>query len=885
MDHDSVGPYPWRLAPPSVPSGFLRRARLDDRLSTGARGAITVVTGGVGTGKTLTLASWVRSQRTHGCVAWLTLDQSANATQAFWSDVLRAFVACTAVPPDSRLRQIVPARGFGLREELLVRSAVAALPRPVVLVLDEFQRVTDPTVLRSVDRLLADRPPTLRIILASRADPTLRLHRLRVNGDVTDIRSVDLAFTAAEAAQLFAINGITLTRTQLERMLSLTQGWAAGLRLALMCLDRSDVEGSLAHFSGNERLVAEYLIEEVTDRLPTADRELLLSTSVVERVSGQLADELTGRNDGQLTLERLTAQNALVVGLGGCTDWFAVHPMLRHLLLHRLSAERPKAVAELHMKASGWFEARGEAIAAIDQAVKAQQWDDVGRLLAEWAAPEILTPQSPALVTALSPAAERATLHPTAATLLAAAILHFHRHDDGSMLRDVEDAEEMLDEMREADRPAATALMMLLRVSHARVFEPARLLSLSTSLLTDLDLTSRRHLRAREHYRVIATNNQGVAQIWAGNFADARATLTGVESRCGELGIGLTALSAQGHLAIIDAIEGRYDAAQRQATAARDMAQRSGWTREPQALALYVALALTALERGRLEDAHAAVTEGSRMVGAGSDAACRLLLGIVDVAIAAARHAPHAALEASAKLVIARSSIGEVPLLLSRWYAVAQAEAALTIGDASAAIAAIGEMSSGGFAQVLERVALAKARLLLHQPEMALELVESIEPSIHAWPSQAVEAKILEALAADRLHRETAALQAITDAVAIAQNQELSRPFLAAGPRITAILRRHQHVVAEHRQFTERFCAVGRDEPAPVSPRICAEHLTERELTVLRYLPTMYKAAEIATDLFVTVNTVKSHTQSIYRKLDVRTRRDAVDRARELDLI
>ncbi len=664
----------------------------------------------------------------------------------------------------------------------MVRSALAALPHPVVLVLDEFQHVTARPVLDSVTRLLESRLPTLRIVLASRADPALRLHRLRLSGDLTDIRSAELAFTSGETRELFAMNGVSLSGAQLDDLLSRTQGWAAGLRLALMCLDPFDLDSSLAHLTGSERLVAEYLIGEVLDRLPAADLEFLLSTCVVERLPGELADVLTGRDDGQLTFERLAAQNALVVGLSGHDDWFAVHPLLRDLLLHRLTLDRPAAVVRLRMLAAGWFAARGEPIAAIRQAARAGQWDAVGRLLTELAAPQIITAQAqaPALVAALRPAADRAQLHPSTSTLLASAISHFHRHDYESMRRDVEDAGALIADLRPDDRPAAGALLDLLRLVHARICEPAHMLTRATTLLRDLDEVSRRRMPTREIYRLIATNNLGVGQFWEGDLPRARATLATAEFRCGRLGLGLTGLSAQGYLAMIDAIEGDHQRAHQRATAAREVAGRRGWTREPQAQALYMALAITALERGRFEDAQTAINEGTRMTGTGSDAGCRLLLGIVDVRIAAARHDPDAAGLASSRLAAIRGSIGALPEALSRWCGVAHADASLVCGDAGAAIAAIGDPPAG-FPECLERIALAKARLLLRQPKLAQEVLRPVALRARTFPAQVVEAKILEALAADRLHCETAAIAAISEAVDSAADADITLPFVTTG--------------------------------------------------------------------------------------------------------
>ena len=154
----------------------------------------------------------------------------------------------------------------------------------------------------------------------------------------------DLAFTASEAAELFRGNGIHVSERQLGGLLDRTEGWAAGLRLALLSLDPTDIDGAISRFTGTERLVAEYLIEEVTDQLPAQDRQFLLTTSVADRLSAGLADVLTGRSDSQQTLERLVTHNALLVGLAGRTDWFSVHPLLRDLLRYRLTREQPGMV-------------------------------------------------------------------------------------------------------------------------------------------------------------------------------------------------------------------------------------------------------------------------------------------------------------------------------------------------------------------------------------------------------------------------------------------------------------------------------------------------------------------------------------------------------------
>jgi LuxR family transcriptional regulator, maltose regulon positive regulatory protein len=710
-----------RASPPAVPAGFVRRPRLEDRLTDGVAHPVTLVSAGPGYGKTLTLASWARLGVTPGAVAWLTIDETDNDLQAFWSDVLAALAIGDALPPGSALREVVPAAGFGAGEAQLIRAGLAELPTRVTLVLDCFHQIHDRRVLESFGQLLEHQPPHLRLVLASRADPALRLHRLRVNGHVTDIRATDLAFTATETAELFDRNDIHLPGRPLGMLLDRTEGWAAGLRLAIMCLDPEDVAAGISRFTGSDRLVGEYLVEEVTDRLPEVDRQFLLTTSVADRLSAGLANELTGRGDAQLTLERLVAQNALVVGLPGRNDWFSVHPLLRELLRHRLTLEHPGVVGDLHLRASRWFAAQGEPIPAIQHASAAGQWDEVGRLLTGLALPLIVTPSAPALVAALGPAAARARVYPTASTLLAAAVCHYQRHDYESMTRDANDAAHLIAYVPEADRFPAEVVIAVIQLVGSRTRNPALTVPSAAHLLDLLDKTPRRQLPTVEQYRAIATTNLAIGQIWTGQLTEAKETLSIIKTRSHELGLGLTEMTAQAHLALLDVIHGRLPDDHRRASAVREVADRRGWASEPQALALHAALALIHLEWNQLDAATADIDSGLTI--SGSDMPCRLVLHIAAVGVAVARCDAAAAVAAAARLDKIQTLAGELPPMLARWCAHAHADAYLAAADPAAVVDLLGAPHEpGGYPDALERIVLAKAHLTLDQPDAAFEL-------------------------------------------------------------------------------------------------------------------------------------------------------------------
>jgi LuxR family maltose regulon positive regulatory protein len=606
---------------------------------------------------------------------------------------------------------------------------------------------------------------------------------------------------------------------------------------------------------------------------------------VADRVSAALANELTGRRDGQLILERLTAQHALVVGLAGRRDWFSIHPLLRDMLLHRLALDQPHAVADLHVRASRWFAAQGEPIPAIRHATQAGAWDEVGQLTA-LAMPQLLTPNAAALVAALAPAAERAQVNPTTGTLLASAIGHYHRHDYESMGRDTDDATELMPDVAPEGRPSAELVIAVLQVVHARFRHPARVGRAAEQLLELVDRTERRDLPPAGQYRVIAKNNIAVGQLWSGDLAGAEQTLRWVQARSRELGLGLVELSTHAHLAVLDVIHGRLPQAHRAIIAAQGVANRRGWASDPQALGLYAAAALTHLERDQLDAAQQQIDAGLAVSNSGSDVTCHLVLAIAAIGVAVARRDPYMAGTAAARLASIRALAGDIPPFLARWCTVARADAHLATGEPAAAIHLIGESPApGDYPAALERVAVAKARLLLHQPEAALALLDPLIGAAGPYLGTVVEADVLAAVSADLIRRDTAAMTAITDAVDLAQRAGIVRPFRAAEPRVTALLTRHRHIVARHLDFTAALTPEDNGENTSAGTPPGAERLTDREHAVLRYLPTMFKAAEIASDLYVTVNTVKSHQQSLYRKLGVSTRRAAVDRARELNLL
>ena len=874
--------------PPVVPAGLVRRRRLEDRLTEGTSKQFTLVCAGPGAGKTLTVAAWSTDGTPPGPVAWVSLDATDNDPQTFWSDLLGAVVSSGAVPPENGLRDIIPGPGFADQQAREVRVRLAELPGPVIVVLDDFHEITSDAVLEPFGQLVDHLPAPVRLVVLSRSDPPLRLHRLRVGGQLTEIRTGDLAFDEREAAALFDLHGMQLSSDQVNVLWMRTQGWSAGLQLAAMSLDPADIDDGIARFSGNDRSVADYLIGEVVDRLAPGDRDFLLRTSITERLTGDLADRLTGRTDSQLVLEKLAGANAFVMGLGVQQDWYSYHPLLRELLAHRLGLEHPRLVPELHRRAAEWMADNGEPIEAVRQSTLAGDLDTAGRRLLA-VIPLILSVERPVLAAAIEPLALTSAQRPTLSSLLASAAVHYYRLDVGPMLQDAREAREFLDEAPEDVRTSAEAVILLFEMAAARSHgDQAGVLRLSNAVLELLDRSSRRSVPSGRHFRAVAAVNVGSAQIWADNFADSEQQLTASAPEALELGMALVNLNAIGHLALLDALQGRFRRAAHRAAESLRIIERRGWDSEPQALGTFLTMALVELSRCRPSAAAGYVGRGLASSTGQTDRPTRLALAIAAVGVAVMKGDANAALTADARL---RSGLARTPdaaEMLVRWGAVVGADALILAGKPAEALHRIGEPGVGdGFAASWERVTSARAHLLLGQYAPIDALLEPLLVPGAAQREPAVQARLIQALVADHQHRDTAAMAAVGAAVELAQPEGIRRPFLALGGRLAPLLRRYRNLDGRHQEFVAGLV----EDISPSSgaasdgSAVLVEHLTERELIVLHYLPTMLKAGEIAADLFVSVNTVKAHLRSIYRKLGVSNRREAVERARTIGLM
>lgn len=375
-----------KLHPP-VRRGLVTRPRLVDRLRPTER-RITVLEAPAGWGKTSLLTDWAASAAGGLRVAWVALDGGDNDPVLFWSYVLAALRTCTPAVSDRPLAAL-RAGARALREAalpLLVNDLVAA-PDPLVLVLDDYHVIAEPDVHETLALLLDRLPPPLHVVVAGRADPPLPLGRLRAAGELTRLRTDDLAFTVGEVGRfLNDVHGLGLAAADVARLARRTEGWPAGLALAAASLAERARGGDLAafldDFTGTDRYVLDYLCTEVLAGLPEKLRGFLLRTSILRRLSAPLCEAVTGRTDAADILDRLERAGVFLVPLDGERRWYRHHRLFGELLRHELARAEPAFVPELHRRAAGALVAVGAVGDAIEHLVAAGDALEAAELVA-----------------------------------------------------------------------------------------------------------------------------------------------------------------------------------------------------------------------------------------------------------------------------------------------------------------------------------------------------------------------------------------------------------------------------------------------------------------------------------------------------------------------
>jgi LuxR family maltose regulon positive regulatory protein len=357
-----------KITVPAVPEWAVPRPRVTKLIADGTRWCpLTVLTGPAGAGKTMALAWWAAAEP--GPVGWVTVDSYDRRPGLFWSYVVAALRRSGVDMPSglsATSRERAGDEGFLLQ----LAAVLAAQNPPVTLVLDDLHLLAEPGMLKGLDFVLRNVGPGLRLVVASRIDPLLSLHRWRLAGQLTEVRSGDLAFNTAEASLLLARHDITLPPDLVERLTQRTEGWAAGLRLAALSMDaRPDPGQFVQELALENSSLTDYLMTEVLNTQPPQVRDMLLCTSILEQVSAEAATELAGDEQAAGILIALARSNAFIQPAG--SGWYRYHTLFAEVLRLKLRYEYPDRVAALHRQAARWYARNGLLADAVRHAARA----------------------------------------------------------------------------------------------------------------------------------------------------------------------------------------------------------------------------------------------------------------------------------------------------------------------------------------------------------------------------------------------------------------------------------------------------------------------------------------------------------------------------------
>jgi LuxR family maltose regulon positive regulatory protein len=874
-----------KLRIPRLSMATLRRRRLVDLIEQAASHRVTVVSGPAGAGKTVACGSWASATPGSRRVAWLTADADDRDPARFWAYVLAALSRADAVPAEvaGSLRDLSP-------DALPLRLVEAAqlFTQPVTLVLDDVHELADGPVLAGLDLVIRHVPPAFRLILSGRCPPRLQLARLRVSGELADVTAADLACTVEEADAYFDMLGLDVDACIRDEVLRRTEGWMAGLRLAAMSM-RSQVaeSGRITDITGDEPLVTDYLWDEVLGRQPQEIRLFMLRTSVTEEMSGDLADVLTGGPGGARTLERLSRENSFVEALGNDHATYRYHPLLRDVLTAERNREIPHEVPVLLRRAARWYAAHDRATDALRGAAEAEDWDYAAHMLAEAGAAALLRSGAAALEQVLARfPAERCADDAAVAAALAAARLWSGDPDGAS--HHLSSALRGLDRCAPATRRIIEPWMTALRVMQAasRASADPGLLAQGWTLAEQAQATA----GTQPEHRVLGMLwfALGTARLRRWEIVEARYALNHAGRQLTAGGLGELCARAHGWQALAEAWYGDLTAAEK----------ALGESRESDAGRDHGASCLAALASAQVSLARDDLAGARKLLDdAGEHAAGRYQLpGEPHLSVVAALIRARTVLAdgdaTGARGLVLRLRDTSAPgdPLLGWMLTLLDCEIALRTGDTGRARLTMAGQAEGPYHDRADGQ-LMQGRLLLGEGDFAAAL-DATRPIVDGTAQGVtlqvkVSALLATAVAQRRLGLTQTAAELLEQALALAEPDDACRVFLDTGQpvrsAITVLVPPTSRSAGFAGRILERFDtqlphAGGAPEQAEVL-------LTDSELAVLRFLPSHLTNQEIAEALFLSINTVKTHLRSAYRKLGVTSRRAAIARGRRLDLL
>jgi LuxR family transcriptional regulator, maltose regulon positive regulatory protein len=884
---------------PSRRPNAVVRPRLAERLSGASESALTVVSAPAGFGKTTLLAEWLATvPEDAASIAWLSLDHGDNDAALFWTYVITAIQSAVDGVGATALQLLAAASPSTEAALGALLNDLSGLSKDLVLVLDDYHLIEAAEVRDGMTFLIEHQPPQLHLVLATRADPSLPLARMRARGQLLEIRAADLRFTAAEStAYLNGPMGLGLSDGDVAALDGRTEGWIAALQLAALSMQgRDDVSAFIAGFAGDDRYIVDYLAEEVLAHQPADVREFLLKTSVLERISGPLCDAVTGREGGKATLVALDRANLFLVPLDDRRQWYRYHHLFADVLQAHLLDEAPEAAPELHRRSATWFGANGDISQAIRHALAGGDADQAAELL-ELAIPELRRERREAQFT-------RWVRELPDHVVRARPVLGVAFVGGLAQAWDFGGAAERLSDIERSLRPEGgswpdqpPAGLIVVDVSgwrslpgHVSMYRAALSLvggdvaGTVTHARTALSLAGPEDDLTRSAAGALA----GLASWSTGDIAGAHDAYTQSVVGLTKLGMIGDVLGCTVTLGDLRRVQGRLSDAVRTYQRALELAAQPPGAAPLRGTAdMQVGLAGVLLERNDLAAAaeHLAVTQSlGELNGLPQNpyrwrvvtARLREAEGDFDSALAL--------LDEADTVYVGDFSpnVAPVPAVRARLW-IRRGE--LNLAHAWALerqLSADGELA---YIREYEHVTFARLLLARQSTVAAVGLLERLLVAAEEGGRGAVvlEVLVLQALAQQASGALPAALAVLDRAVTLAEPEGFVRLFADEGQPMATLLKAlaKQSIASE---YARRVLGAMMDN-RPGGQQGLIEPLSERELDVLRLLGTDLDGPDIARELFVSLNTMRTHTKNIYTKLGVTNRRAAVRQAQLLKLL
>lgn len=832
-------------------SRVLERRALFDVLSKGISRGVVFLSGSPGSGKTTLLKSWI--------------DYAALAGRTVWIS------------------------GHDLRSRAVVERLVSQLQsyqEPVVLVIDDLHEVHDNDAVAELETFVAQRRAAVRVVLSSRHDPQLRLHRMRLSGELTEICDVDLRLTLEQTAELAAASDLVLSEEHIALLHARTEGWVAGLQLAMRSLATNPEPSKfVADFFGSERTIAQYLVAEVLERQAHDVKELLLRTSMLEQVSGELADVMTGRCGSERILQSLESENAFVSALDPSRSWFRYHPLFADVLRLELRNTYPDEVPALHRTAAQWYAERGQVIEAVRHAQRARDWTFAVDLLAAHYFTLSLDSQDAAVGALLDGFPPPLQSNPE--LVIVRALIELNRgslHDAAACLALAQRQAASLPDDKRARFDAASAVARL-TLARLRGDYDSVLDEVGPLLSSVIDPKTRDEIVLNNDLRALALMNLGIAEKWSTRFDEGEMHLLhGLQlaRRIARPYIEVGCLSYLGlHFKKWTSAVGKARCEE-----ALAIAKSQGWGCEPVAATALVRLFGYAVREGRFDEAEPFIEHAERSLRAEADPASGLLFNIARGGYYLGRGRYDDALSAfeAAQRLRSMLSVHHAFSAIPTQHVVQTQVLMKNLAGARAALEGIPQ-DQLAWAEV--RVARASVALAENDARAAAQalapVLDGSVPVFNIFTTAA--ALLLDAQVRVELGAVAAASAQLERVLELAEGEALVPAFLIAPASLRKMLERHLQSTSHRPLLAHILDLLGGNGTALCVPAHLPEALSDSELRVLRYLATNLTAPQIGSELCLSVNTIKTHIREIYAKLGAHNRSEAVDRARRFGLL